>query len=169
MDIKDYFIKIAEIVKLRSGCTRRQVGAVFVVDGRVAATGYNQAPSGVAHCSAVGCTLVDGHCVRAIHAELNGILNATKAGQSLEGSTVYVTSFPCFRCLSSMRNAGVVEIIYKDPYEYNDQEKQLLGELIKFFRIEEIGSALYDKLKHPPDAKDVLSTFDFGKIGPSEF
>lgn len=159
-----YFLKIAEIVKSRSDCPRRQVGAVFVKDRRIVATGFNQAPSGVKHCSEAGCILIHGHCARSIHAELNGILNATKAGQTLEGSTAYVTSFPCFRCMSSMRNAGVIGIVYKDPYEYNDQEKQLLGELIKFFCIEEI-----DDMKHPADAKDMLSTFDFGKIGPSEF
>lgn len=160
MDIKDYFMRIAEIVKLRSGCTRRQVGAVFVKDNRISSTGYNQAPSGVAHCSESGCTLVDGHCIRSIHAELNGILNATKAGQSLQGSTVYVTSFPCLRCLMALRNAGVVGIVYKSSYTYSNQEKPLRDELLKYFLVEQDGVLL----PRHPDAPDV-----FGVSGPSEF
>ncbi len=130
MEVESYFMKIAEIVKLRSGCTRRQVGAVFVRDSRILATGYNQAPSGVKHCNEVGCTLYDGHCVRSIHAELNGILNATKVGQSLEGASAYVTTFPCLRCLSAMRNTGVKEVVYKETYDYAPHEQELLCELM---------------------------------------
>lgn len=135
MELNDYFMKIAEIVKLRSGCTRRQVGAVFVVDKRIVATGYNQSPSGVKHCSEVGCFIHDGHCIRSVHAELNGILNACKAGQSLERSTVYVTSFPCLRCLMALRNAGVSTIKYREDYTVSDHERQLWAELIKHFDV----------------------------------
>jgi dCMP deaminase len=133
MEIDSYFMKIAGIVKLRSGCTRRQVGAVFVIDNRIASTGYNQAPSGAKHCSEEGCTIYDGHCIRAIHAELNGILNATKAGQSLQGSTVYITSYPCLRCLMALRNAGVSSVVTDEPYTYQVHEQGLQAELTKHF------------------------------------
>lgn len=134
MEIESYFMKIAEIVKLRSGCTRRQVGAVYVNDNRIAATGYNQSPSAIKHCSEVGCTIQDDHCIRAIHAELNGILNATKAGQTLHGSTVYITSYPCLRCLMALRNAGVSRIVFKDEYTYSVLEEPLRQELIGLFQ-----------------------------------
>jgi dCMP deaminase len=130
----DYFIRIAKIVAEKSGCTRRKVGAVFVRDGRILATGYNQAPSGVAHCDEVGCTIVDGHCVRALHAELNGILNAARAGQSLLNSKAYVTTEPCVRCLGSMRNAGVTHVYYDENYRNaipNNAERNLWGEINK--------------------------------------
>ena len=42
----EYFMEIAEIVKTRSTCLRRQVGAVIVKDNRIITTGYNGAPSG---------------------------------------------------------------------------------------------------------------------------
>ena len=132
----DYFMKIAEIVKLRSDCQRRQVGAVYVLDSRIVATGYNQAPSKIKHCNEVGCFMKDNHCIRAIHGEINGILNATIAGQTLLNSTLYVTSFPCLRCLMELRNARISEIIYKEPYEYSKEEKQLLDELFPHFRIQ---------------------------------
>ncbi|MBE9542143.1 MAG: cytidine deaminase, partial [Proteobacteria bacterium] len=50
-----YFIDITHLVAKRSTCIRRQVGAILVKDKRVLATGYNGAPSGIAHCQDVGC------------------------------------------------------------------------------------------------------------------
>lgn len=133
MDTSSYFMKIADIVKLRSGCTRRQVGAVFVLDSRIVSTGYNQAPSGIDHCNEVGCTLYDGHCIRSIHAEMNAVLNATKVGQSLQNSTAYITSFPCLRCLMALRNAGVSGITYKEEYQYPVHEEGIAAELSTYF------------------------------------
>jgi len=126
-------MKIAEIVKLRSGCQRRQVGAVYVVDDRIAATGYNQSASGLKHCSEVGCTIVDGHCIRSIHAEQNGIFNATRAGQSLKDATVYITTFPCLKCLMSLRNVGVRKIVFGELYNYSEAEKSIFEELKNYF------------------------------------
>ena len=129
-------MKIAEIVKLRSDCTRRQVGAVYVLDSRIVATGYNQAPSKIEHCSEVGCFMKNGHCIRSIHGEINGILNATRAGQSLQNTNVYVTTFPCLKCLMSLRNVGVKKIVYRDKYTYEEDEQQLLDELWPLFEWE---------------------------------
>ncbi|MBN1892838.1 hypothetical protein JW906_00005, partial [bacterium] len=39
-----YFMEIARLVATRSTCLRRQVGAVFVRDKRILATGYNGVP-----------------------------------------------------------------------------------------------------------------------------
>ena len=51
----DYFMDIVEVVKTRSTCVRRQVGAVIVKDNRILATGYNGAPRGCQHCEDIGC------------------------------------------------------------------------------------------------------------------
>lgn len=51
----DYFLGIADLVSKRSTCLRRRVGAVLVKDKRMLATGYNGAPSRIAHCSEAGC------------------------------------------------------------------------------------------------------------------
>ena len=50
----EYFMQIADIVKTRSTCMRRQVGAVIVKDNRIITTGYNGAPSGCRHCTEIG-------------------------------------------------------------------------------------------------------------------
>ena len=52
---EEYFMDITRLVAKRSTCLRRQVGAVLVMDKRLLATGYNGAPSGLAHCLEVGC------------------------------------------------------------------------------------------------------------------
>ena len=49
----EYFMEIAEIVKTRSTCMRRQIGAVIVKDNRIITTGYNGAPSGCRHCTEI--------------------------------------------------------------------------------------------------------------------
>ncbi len=51
----DYFMHIVKLVATRSTCIRRQVGAAFVKNKNILATGYNGPPSGIPHCSEVGC------------------------------------------------------------------------------------------------------------------
>nr|SUY83260.1 cytidine and deoxycytidylate deaminase [Clostridioides difficile] len=46
----EYFMEIAEVVKKRSTCIRRQVGAVIVRDKQILTTGYNGSPRNLEHC-----------------------------------------------------------------------------------------------------------------------
>ncbi len=64
-----YFMKIAEDVALRSTCDRAMVGAVLVREKHIISTGYNGSPAGLEHCDDIGHLMVDGHCVRTVHAE----------------------------------------------------------------------------------------------------
>ena len=88
----EYFMEIAEIVKTRSTCLRRQVGAVIVKDNRIITTGYNGAPSGLRHCTDIGgCERERLHIpsgqrhelCRALHAEQNAIIQAAKLGVNI--------------------------------------------------------------------------------------
>ncbi len=112
-----YFMRIADAASERSTCLRRSVGAVLVRDRRILATGYNGAPEGLPHCVDVGCLIVDGHCVRTLHAEQNALLQAAAHGVSTQGATIYVTSEPCLHCTKMLLNARVQRIVYRDPYE----------------------------------------------------
>ncbi len=80
-----YFMAQSHLLALRSTCTRLAVGATIVRDKRIIAGGYNGSIAGGAHCTDEGCYVIDGHCVRTIHAEMNAILQCAKFGVPTEG------------------------------------------------------------------------------------
>jgi len=112
----EYFMEIARTVATRATCPRASVGAVLVRESRILTTGYNGAPRGVAHCTDVGCTIVNDHCARATHAEANAIVQAALHGVSVSGSTAYCTHQPCVNCSKLLVSAGVRKIIYDATY-----------------------------------------------------
>jgi|YNPMSStandDraft_2_1061718.scaffolds.fasta_scaffold01457_4 dCMP deaminase len=112
----EYFMQIAQMVATRATCPRRRVGAVIVLDKRILATGYNGAPIGLAHCTEVGCHIVAGHCIRALHAEQNAILQAALNGVSTRGATLYVTCQPCNHCAKMIINAGIQRVVFEGNY-----------------------------------------------------
>ena len=122
-----YFMVIARTVATRATCPRAMVGAVLTRERRILTTGYNGAPRGVAHCTDAGCMIVDGHCLRATHAEANAIVQGALHGVSLQGATAYCTHQPCAGCSKLLISAGVVRIVYRDAYP-NAVAEQLLGE-----------------------------------------
>ncbi len=112
----EYFMQIAHTVATRATCPRASVGAVLVREHRILTTGYNGAPRGVAHCTEVGCTIVDDHCVRATHAEANAIVQGALHGIELQGATAYCTHQPCVGCSKLLISAGVTKIVYDLAY-----------------------------------------------------
>lgn len=120
----EYFMEIVEIVKTRSTCLRRQVGAIIVKDKRILASGYNGAPVGCRHCEEVGCIreqlkIPSGQrheLCRAIHAEQNAIVQAAYSGTSVKGGVMYITHQPCVMCAKMIINAGISKIIFKGEY-----------------------------------------------------
>lgn len=109
-------MEIARTVGTRATCPRASVGAVLTRDKRILTTGYNGAPRGVPHCTEAGCMMVDGHCLRATHAEANAIVQGALHGVSLAGATAYCTHQPCAGCSKLLISAGVVRIVYQDAY-----------------------------------------------------
>ncbi len=117
-------MKIAGQVSERSTCLRRRCGAVLVRDKRILATGYNGAPSGLAHCGEVGC-LREKYGVQAgerhelcrgLHAEQNAIIQAALHGVAIRDATIYTTHQPCSLCAKMLINAGVTDIVYQEGY-----------------------------------------------------
>ena len=112
----DYFMGITLQVAKRSTCPRAAVGAVIVRDKRILTTGYNGAPTGLPHCTEAGCLMVNGHCVRTLHAEQNAIIQGALHGVDVSGSTIYVTHQPCLVCAKMIINAGVERVVYGGHY-----------------------------------------------------
>ena len=114
-----YFMMQSVLLASRSTCNRLSVGATIVRDRRIIAGGYNGSVSGDVHCIDEGCNLVDGHCLRTIHAEMNAILQCAKFGEATDGAEIYVTDFPCLQCTKMLLQAGINKISYLHNY-HND-------------------------------------------------
>ncbi len=112
----EYFMAIAFAVAGRSTCDRAHVGAVLVRDKRILTTGYNGAPAGLPHCDDIGHLMIDGHCVRTLHAEQNAIIQGALHGVSIQDATAYVTHQPCLTCAKMLINSGITRIVYAGNY-----------------------------------------------------
>jgi len=131
----DYFMELASIVKKRSTCLRRQVGALLVSEGRILATGYNGAPKNLPHCDVTGCLREqlgvpsgERHEIcRGLHAEQNAIIQAALHGISIRGATLYATDHPCSLCGKMLVNAGIVEIVTDKDYP-DELSREIIAE-----------------------------------------
>ena len=127
----EYFMLLAKMVALRSGCNSRPSGAVIVKDKRILATGYNGPMPGAWHCTDRG----PGYCFRrdkgipdidkynfcrATHAEANAIAQAARFGISVEGAELYCTLAPCYVCLKLIASAGIKRVYFEYDYESRD-------------------------------------------------
>ena len=141
-----YFMLMAYLVARRSTCIRRQVGAVAVKDNQVLATGYNGAPAGQPHCLDIGCLREElgipsgerHELCRAVHAEQNVIIQASRHGVSLQGATIYCTTQPCFICAKMLVNAGVDWVRVAETYD-DPMAREVLGERLVWQPCEQAG------------------------------
>ena len=120
---ENYYLNIAETVLERATCLRRVFGAIIVKNDEIISTGYNGAPRGRRNCVDMGyCTREQlrvprgerYELCRSVHAEANAVLNYRGSLKDLEGSTVYVTLFPCHDCAKILAQVGVGEVVYLD-------------------------------------------------------
>ena len=131
----EYFMTLADEVATRTTCLRRAVGAIIVKEKRILATGYNGVATGLRHCSVTGCLreklgVPSGQrheICRGLHAEQNALLQAARYGIDIEGSSIYITTQPCVVCAKMLINAGISEIIYRNPYP-DELAMELLNE-----------------------------------------
>jgi dCMP deaminase len=120
----EYFMRIAFLVAERSTCLRSKVGAVAVKDKRILCTGYNGAPSGLAHCLDQGClremmNIPSGQrheLCRGLHAEQNVIIQAAVHGIALNGAQLFCTTQPCLICTKMLINCHFTKIYFAQGY-----------------------------------------------------
>lgn len=112
----EYFLKVAMLVSERATCPRMHCGCVLVRDRQILSTGYNGSIPGDKHCEDDGCIIVDNHCIRTIHAEMNAILQCSSHGISTHGSTAYITNMPCTNCSKALITSGIKEIVIFSDY-----------------------------------------------------
>lgn len=103
----EFFMSVAIAAQRRSKDPNTQVGACIAsTNHRILSVGYNGTPSALNDDFFPWGTsddpLQDKHNY-VVHAEANAVLNYRGSLKDLEGSTVYVTLFPCHDCARSWR------------------------------------------------------------------
>lgn len=116
----EYFMGVALLSGMRSKDPNTQVGACIVSeDHKILSMGYNGFPIGCSDDEFPWCREGDpleNKYFYTTHSELNAILNYR--GGSLEGSTIYVTLFPCNECAKAIIQSGIKRVVYdSDKYE----------------------------------------------------
>jgi len=145
MNWDEYFINIAEQVKLKSKDNNTKIGVVLVgKNNEIVSTGYNSFPRGIN----------DGVVERQEkpekyfwfeHAERNCIYNAARIGVSTLGTTMYMTcGISCADCARAIISAGVEKIIlrsgkgamspkWQESAERSNQMFKEAGIIVEFF------------------------------------
>ena len=146
-DWDEYFLKLAMLASERSTCPRMHCGCVLVKEKNVIATGYNGSIPGDEHCEDAGCLIIDNHCARTIHAEMNALIQAAKRGHSIEGATAYVTNMSCTTCAKALIAAGIRRVVV-----FSDFHDTLATEFFKK------GGVKIEK--HPVPATEIIYNLD---------
>jgi dCMP deaminase len=121
----DYFMAVAQLSAHRSKDPGTQVGACIVnKNKRIIGIGYNGFPSGLSDddlpWDREGAFL-DTKYPYVCHAEMNAITNSSNK-PDLDGSTMYVSLYPCNECAKLIVQSGIREVVYlSDKYAHDDK------------------------------------------------
>ena len=124
MNWTEYFLNIADSVKLKSKDRRTQIGAVIVgKDNEIVTTGYNSFPRGINDDVEERQQRPEKYFWM-VHGELNAILNAARIGVSTNGCKIYLTcGVPCSNCGRAIINSGIIEVYCKSEDTTKNREK----------------------------------------------
>lgn len=123
MDWNEYFLNVAEQIKLKSKDENTQIGAVIVgEDNEILSTGYNSFPRGLDDSKPDRQERPEKYYWFE-HAERNSIYNAARIGVSLRNSTIYLTcGIPCMDCARGIINSGIKIVYCKRVCTTNNKE-----------------------------------------------
>ncbi|NMA29684.1 MAG: hypothetical protein GX943_01315 [Candidatus Pacebacteria bacterium] len=135
----------------------RQVGVVFMRDGEVLITAYNQhLPSSQEQYFSGDprSFFSSGEMIElsnSIHAEALAIARAASQGIALAGADLFVTTFPCPICAKQVAAAGIKRLYYNEGYAVLDGWQVLKSAGIEIIRVkfsqEEEQELMTEKLK----------------------
>lgn len=114
MNWVEYFLGIAEQVKLKSKDESTQIGAVIVgQDNEILSTGYNSFPRGLRDDKEERQVRPEKYFFM-VHAESNAIVNSARIGISIKNSKMFLTcGIPCAECAKLIINSGITDIFCK--------------------------------------------------------
>lgn len=73
------------------------------------------------NCIDDGCMMVNGHCVRNTHAEIDAIIQCAYWGNDTYDTVMYTINKPCYNCTLAIIAAGIKEVRY--AYTVYDEER----------------------------------------------
>jgi len=111
------YMRMARIWAENSYCERRQVGALLVKNKMIISDGYNGTPSGFENKCEDENNVSKAYV---LHAEANAISKIARSHNSSDGATLYVTASPCIECSKLIIQAGIVRVVYGEPYHLAD-------------------------------------------------
>ncbi len=126
---------------LKSSDIWRRVGAVIARNGHVLSRSYNEATPH-SHSSwmngdprnnfnkGIGVEMST-----FIHAEARLIATAAKNGESLSGTDMYVTTFPCPPCAMLIAYSGIQSLFFTDGYALLDGKEVLTSQNVKIVKV----------------------------------
>lgn len=140
MKWNEYFLNIAEQVKLKSKDESTQIGAIIVgQDNEILSTGYNSFPRGLND-------EIKERQERPIkyfyfeHAERNAIFNAARVGTPINNSMIYITSgLPCADCARAIINSGIKKVYCKSVCTTKNKSKWDESQRISLEMLNECG------------------------------
>jgi dCMP deaminase len=132
-----YYLNIAKTVAEKSSCLNVEIGCVIEKADQIIATGYVGAPRKTKDCMELGFCIRRRNNIesgrgyeicRSVHAEMNAIINAARAGVSLLDGNMYlyagkrsgngleaVKAYPCLLCKKMIINAGIRRFVGNNP------------------------------------------------------
>lgn len=120
---EEAFMSNALLATTRSKDPSTQVGACIVKDNRILSTGYNGLTRGmsdeIVYWNSIGEQTGERKKTKnpwVVHAELNAILNYRGSLQDMQGSTLYVTLFPCGNCANAIIQVGIKKVVWFRMY-----------------------------------------------------
>lgn len=132
----------AEAASEKTSDIWRGVGATLVKDGDIVLTAYNH------HLPSEHSPYVHGdprnnfsrgdhiEISSAFHAEASLIAEAARRGISLEGASLYVTTFPCPPCSKLIAHSGITTLYYAGGYGVLDGEDILKSAGVQLIKVE---------------------------------
>lgn len=109
------FMELADTVAGWSDDPTTKVGCVLVGPGNeVLALGYNGLPRGIDDSNDTR-TTAPGKYLWIEHAERNAIFAAARLGASTRDGRMYVSWFPCADCARAIVQAGIKEVVGREP------------------------------------------------------
>ena len=123
---------------IMSGCRKVAVGSIIVKENVIIGMGANKAIPNLCK-SPRGCLRVEKYgedskihrnpedC-RAIHSEIDAICTAAKTGSSVQGSTIYVTRYPCESCAKAIVASGIKKVVYGGTANISEETRRIFDE-----------------------------------------